>query len=143
MIEQFLREEIDLVNLLTRKQILEAQDIESEVVEVPEWEGSVKVQGLTGTERDQFESALLKGKGKNTTLNMQNVRAKLVAHSIVDQDGNRVFTDSDVGILGSKSAAALDRVFAVAQKLSGITKEDVEELAKNLEDAPSDGSGLS
>ena len=132
-----------MIDLLTRQQILEAQDIEDEIVEVPEWGGSVKVQGLTGTERDQFESALIKGKGKNTTMNLRNVRAKLVAHSIVDDDGNRLFTDHDVGVLGAKSAAALDRVFAVAQKLSGITKEDVEELAKNLEDAPSDGSGLS
>ncbi len=132
-----------MIDLLTRKQILEAKDIEDEIVPVPEWGGSVKVQGLTGTERDQFESALLKGKGKNTTMNLRNVRAKLVAHSIVVDDGNRVFNDHEVGVLGAKSAAALDRVFAVAQKLSGITKEDVEELAKNLDDAPSDGSGLS
>ena len=130
-------------SLLTRQQILDAQDIESQVVEVPEWGGSVMVQGLTGTERDHFESALLKGRGKNTTLNMQNVRAKLVAESVVNGDGERMFTDQDVGALGAKSAAALDRVFSVAQKLSGITTEDVEELAKNLQDAPSDGSGLS
>lgn len=129
------------MTLLTREQILEAQDIKTETVEVPEWGGDVKVKAMTGTERDAFEGSLLKGKGKNTTVNMQNVRAKLVAHSVVNGNNERLFTDQDVVRLGQKSAAALDRVFSVAQRLSGITDQDVEELAKNLPEGPSDGSG--
>jgi hypothetical protein len=42
-----------------------------------------------------------------------------------------MFSDQDVTKLGKKSARALDRVFDVSQRLSGITKEDVEDLAKN------------
>jgi hypothetical protein len=45
-----------------------------------------------------------------------------------------------VEALGKKSAAALNRVFEVAQRLSGITDDDVEELAKNSVGGPSDGS---
>ena len=136
-----VQDEVELV-LLTKDQILDAQDLQTEIVEVPEWEGSVKVQGMTGVERDAFEESLLKGKGKNTTVNMQNIRAKLVAHSVVNGDGERMFADADVRALGRKSAAALDRVFAVAQDLSGITKADVEELAANLADGQADGFGL-
>ena len=140
--KKFLQDEVELVEMLTKDQILDAQDLQTEIVEVPEWEGSVEIKAMTGFERDAFEESLLRGKGKNTTVNMQNIRAKLVAHSIVNGDGERMFGDADVKALGKKSAAALDRVFAVAQELSGITKEDVEELAANLADDQGDGFGL-
>jgi hypothetical protein len=140
--KKFLEDEAKLVNMLTREQILEVQDIQTRVVEVEEWGGSVKVQGMTGVERDAFEESLMRGKGQKTTLNMQNIRAKLVAHSVVNGNGERIFTDRDAIALGKKSAAALDRVFAVAQELSGITNKDVEELAENLADGQRDGFGI-
>lgn len=130
-----------MTNILTRDQILDANDLEIQEVNVPEWGGTVLVRGMTGVERDAFEGSLVKGKGKNTTVNMDNIRAKLVASSIVDQDGQRLFTDQDVQALGKKSAAALDRVFAVAQELSGISQSDVEDLAKNLPGDLSDNFG--
>ena len=51
-----------------------------------------------------------------------------------------MFTDKDVKALGEKSANALQRVFDVAQKLSGITPDDVEELAQEMDENPSEGS---
>ena len=141
--DDFLKEEIATVNLLTREQILEAQDIQTEIVEAPEWGGSVKVQGFTGTERDAFEDEVVETKGKKISVNMRNIRAKLVAKSLVNGNGQRIFNDADIAALGKKSAAPLDRIFAVAQRLSGISSKDIEELAKNLEAAPSGDSGLS
>ena len=141
--DDLLKEEIALVNLLTREQILEAQDIQTEIVEAPEWGGSVKVQGFTGTERDAFEDEVVETKGKKISVNMRNIRAKLVAKSLVNGNGQRIFSDKDIAALGKKSAAPLDRIFAVAQRLSGISSKDIEELAKNLEAAPSGDSGLS
>ncbi len=73
-------------------------------------------------------------------MNLQNIRAKLVALTVVDEQGNRIFKDEDVKWLGNKSAAALDRIFEVAQRLSGLRDEDVEELAKNSESDLSDDS---
>lgn len=126
--------------LLTRDQILNALDMESQVVAVPEWGGDVMVKGLTGAERDAFERRIVEMRGKKTQVNLTNIRAKLVALCAVDKDGKRIFTDADVVALGGKSAAALDRVFTVAQKLSGLTTEDVDELEKNLESALSEDS---
>ncbi len=117
--------------LLTRDAILQAQDLPAEQVPVPEWGGEVLVRGLTGAERDNFEQSIAEQKGKNVKMNLQNVRAKLVALTVVDEDGNRLFSDKDAEVLGRKSAVALNRVFEVAQKLSGLTPEDVDELAKN------------
>lgn len=114
---------------LTRDQILEADDLERQEVEVPEWGGSVWVRSMTGLERDKFETTLTNGKDKG--VNLQNIRARLVGLCSVDDGGARLFTDDDVKLLGKKSAKALDRVFDVAQRLNGLRNEDVEELAEN------------
>lgn len=122
---------------LNREAILAAEDLPRELVEVPEWGGAVYVRALTGAERDQFEASIVEQRGRDVRMNMRNIRAKLVALTVVDEDGQRIFTDDDVAALGGKSAAALDRLFAVAQRLSGLSKEDVEELAKNSESVQS------
>ena len=117
--------------LLTRDEILKAQDLPTERVAVPEWGGELLVRGLTGAERDAFEQSIVETRGKNTRMNLRNIRAKLVALCCVDEQGNRLFSDEDAELLGRKSAAALNRVFEVAQRLSGLRPEDVEELAGN------------
>ena len=126
--------------LLTREQILAAVDIQHEDVEVPEWGGTVRVVGLSGADRDAFEQAITERKGKRVNVNMANIRAKLVSRSLVGEDGILLFQESDIEALGKKSAAALDRVFSVAQRLSGLSDADVEELAGNSEDGQSDDS---
>ena len=101
------------------------------------------MRGLTGKERDALEASMIEGKGKKAEVNLVNLRAKLVARSIVDEDGKRVFEDEDIPALAQKSASALTRVYEVAQRLSGITQEDVDELTKNSGAAQSEGSGSS
>lgn len=119
---------------LTKGDILEAQDIEQEVVAVPEWGGDVLVRGLSGAARDKYESGILtkdkKGRVKGTDL--ADMRAKMVALSVVDEkSGQLLFSARDVQALSGKSASALNRVFEVAQRLSGLTDDDMDELAKN------------
>ena len=127
--------------LLGREAILGAQDIVTEDVTVPEWGGSVRVTGLTGAERDRFEAAMVTlKKGGARGVNLENIRARMAALAIVDADGQRLFTEADVRSLGGKSAAALERVFKVARRLSGLTEEDVEELAGNSDADPSGSS---
>ncbi len=126
--------------LLTRDAILKADDMTYEVVEVPEWGGSVRVKALNGTERDAFEASLVMGKGKSATVNLQNMRAKLVTQTAVDENGKALFDFADIGALGRKSASALERVFAAARRLSGLSDEDVEELTKNSESDQGDAS---
>lgn len=128
------------MGLLTRDQILHADDIKTGDVEVPEWGGTVRIRPLTGAQRDAFESATIEQRGKNPTVNLKNLRARLVAASACDEKGRLLFTEEDVAALGRKSAKALNRVFEAAQKLSGLTDEDVAELAEDFADAPSESS---
>lgn len=116
---------------LNRDAILKSSAFPAEDVDVPEWGGTVRVQALSGAQRDAYEGSMVDQRGKDRKLNMDNIRAKLVSLSVVDEKGARVFTSADVAALGAMNAAPLDRVFAVAQRLSGLTKGDVEELAGN------------
>jgi hypothetical protein len=125
---------------LTKQNILDAQDLKTETVAVPEWGGEVIVRGMTGAERDRFEASIVQTKGKDQTLNMVNIRAKLASLTICDEDGKRLFTEADIAKLSGKSASALQRIFAVAQKLSGIGEADVKELAESLQENPLEDS---
>jgi len=116
---------------LSREEILQINDLPTEDVYIEQWGAWVRVRGLTAAERDKFEQSIIERKGKSTQMNLQNIRAKLVALCVVDENGNRIFTDADVEALGKKSAQALDKIFSVAQKLSGLTPEDVEEMLGN------------
>ena len=125
------------MTLLSKTAILAAQDLQTEDVEVPEWGGAVRVRSFTGRERDAFESSMVRGDGKDRKVDLTNMRARLVGLTVIDETGQRLFTDEEVDLLGAKSGAALDRVFAVAQKLNGLSGADVEELSKNSSGVPS------
>jgi hypothetical protein len=121
------------MELLTRDQILQISDIQTERVEVPEWGGAVLVITLTGAERDALEAAIVEVKGRKKKLHLENTMARLVAMSVVDENGKRLFSTGDIQALGKKSSAALQRVCEVAQRLSGLTQDDLEEMSKNSE----------
>ena len=119
------------MSILTREEILAADDLVHEQVHVPEWGGTVLVAAMSGRARDEFESSLLASRSSDQGANMRNLRARLAALTCVDEDGARLFSKEDVDSLGSKSAAALDRIFQVAQKVNGIGDDAGEELAGN------------
>ena len=105
---------------------------------------SVWVQGMSGTGRDAWEKSLIVGRGKRRDVNTENVRAKLAARCLVDQPGgSRLFTDSEAVLLGKLPAAVLNRIFEKAQRLSGVSDEDIDELGKSSAAASSEDSSLS
>lgn len=120
-------------NILTKDEILQADDLPTEIVPVPEWGGDVMVRTMTGKDRDELETSIVSDPNKR---DLTNLRAKIVAFSVVGEDGKRLFTSEDVLALGEKNARALDRIFGVAQRLSGFTQRDVEELTKNSSPSP-------
>lgn len=113
--------------LLTKDDIIKADDRKKKLVKVPEWGGEVYVRVMSGTDRDKFESNAI----QNGRLNPENIRAKLAALTICDENGDLIFSDADVEELGKKSSAALTRVFNAAQKLNLMSDDDVRELTKN------------
>ena len=125
--------------LLTREEILTADDIKTEEVAVPEWGGEVLVRSLTGTQRDNYEMEIVAARDKGK-LTKAALRAGFVARCVVDEQGVRLFKDADIQALGMKSAAALDRVFAVAKRMSELSEEDLEAMLGNSDETDGDSS---
>ena len=111
-----------------RSQILQAEDLPTESVEVPEWDATVYVRSMSARDRDMFESQMmdLAEKGRR----MDNFRARLAVFCCVDESGKRIFKDGDIAALGEKSGRALDRVFEVASRLNKMTEDAIEEEKK-------------
>ena len=113
---------------LTKEQILSADDLARKKLEIPEWGGHIWIAVMSGTARDRFETSVI---GKNGVANTLNIRAKLAAATITDENGELLFNESEIIKLGRKSASALDLIYEESQKINRLTDDDVEELAKN------------
>lgn len=115
------------MTLLNKSQILAASDRKTEDLEVKEWGGTVRISTMSASDRDKWEQDTYGGEKTKT----EDFRARFVALCLVDEKGDRLFTDKDVAQLGAKSAAALDRVFRAAQKLNALGEAAIEGAAKN------------
>ncbi len=128
--------------ILSKAQIFSAADRRTEDVDVPEWGGTVRLRNLTSTERDRWDE-ILQGGGPGK-LNLVNVRARLVAMSMVDEQGKDVeFSAADLAALGAKDGAVMDRLFDACARLSKIGPKAIEEAKKNSGPGPSEGSSSS
>lgn len=140
-----------MTNILTRDAIASAQDITTEEVFVPQWGGSVLVRGMTGDERNAYESQIVKEvpagnrmarrAGQTTTEVIRDeIRARLIVWCVVDSDGKPLFTEADIPMINKKSAAALELIVDAATRLSGMDDGDVERIAADMVKNPTNGS---
>ncbi len=119
---------------LTRDAIVAVEKQDTERVEVPEWGGAVLVRGMGADEKAAWEKSLLVKKrrpGGEVSFESNekiNVRVSLAIRCLVNEAGAPLFTEQDAPMLGQKSAAALERVFTVARRLSRIGMDDVAAL---------------
>ncbi len=127
---------------LTREEIFAAEDLQTEEVPVPEWgEGcSVRVRAFSVAVRDAFFAPLQAAAAGDDQARVEAVRAlshtRLVAFSVVDADGNNVFTEADLADLGKKSPVVITRIAQVAERLNGIGAVQIEAAAKNSAASP-------
>jgi hypothetical protein len=108
--------------LLTKDQIITSNDRESQTVEVPEWGGEVRIMAVTPAVLREVRNTAPKS-GTDETFGY-----RLMVKSIVDENGNPIFTQEDVAALEGKSEAALKRVMEAINELNGWTKKSKEEL---------------
>jgi hypothetical protein len=131
--------------ILDKMSILRAPDLKKETVYVPEWGkgAEVIVQEMSALDRDLLQAEIgvvefVDGpegedgkpvrKIKNTAA-LTNYAARVLVRCIVCEDGGRMFCDEEAEALGKKSVAAINRLFAVAQRLNGGT--DSKAVIKN------------
>jgi len=113
-----------------REQILEARDIQEELVEVPEWGVKILVRGLTGRQRAQLLQNAIDVAGR---VDLARVLPELVIYCVYDPETKeQVFKPADRDMLLEKSGTVLERIATTAMRLSGLTQEALEEMKRNF-----------
>lgn len=132
---------------LTREAILAANVMATEKVPVPEWGGTVTVRGMTGDELEAFlrtqsrdvpagNRAGRRGGQTEKQVSEEFLRARMVAWCVVDDDGNRKFSDDDVAALNKTSSSALVRIARVVMRLSGLDEDELDRMAEEMVENP-------
>jgi hypothetical protein len=104
---------------LTLEQIIAAEDIGTEEIEMPEWGGTVKIRGLGYGEWVDIRSAATIGGEQD-----ERVFVRLMfAGALVDP----VVTPEQADLLGAKSANAVNRLVMRIMEISHITDDAVKE----------------
>ena len=123
--------------MLSREEILAIEDRVTEEVDVPQWGGKVFVRSLDGPEAAE----LFRLTEKSPSGADRSFMVALVICATVDAEGRRLFTIQDAPTLARKNYAALQRVYAVAARLSGFSQEGRAELEKKSAATPGSENG--
>lgn len=99
-------------------------------VRVPEWGGEVTIRALTAHAVATWSDEGAESVGEKLT-NVRSIErmASLVAISVLDVDGNLMFSRDDVKALVDLGVVPLKRVFNAALKLNALDQD--EEFVKN------------
>lgn len=112
------------VNVL-RDLILNADDLRTEVLTVPEWGTDILIQAMSAEDRARFALSGTDDEGnRDETAYVQSSArvAVLVCHHPITREP--IFTEADVAPLSKKSARALDEITKVAFRLSGLGDDE-------------------
>ncbi|MBF0438305.1 MAG: hypothetical protein HQL93_04200 [Magnetococcales bacterium] len=114
---------------LNREQILDAVDLKTVAVDIPEWGGSVNIRTFTGAVRDEFMTTM-KEKQNGPVV---DASALLVSLSVVGDDGQRLFSKADLTTINGKSGLVIGRLANEIMKLNQMGPEGDKETEKNSE----------
>lgn len=123
------------MSILSREELLKRRPRRTKAVDVPELGGQVLLRALTEGERSRFEMTFLSKKGTPRADLIEQARARLIVESVVDEQGNLLFSVDDVDAIYQLEASVTARLYDEARKLSGFEENDIESLVKNS-DAP-------
>ena len=134
--------------LLNRNQILEAKDIKTKVIPVPEWGGDIMIKQLSAKEYNDITMNMVNirkmaakqlSKKKNSDENLEdainelaikNQKILLIIKSIVDENMKPLFTEADLELLYQKNTNVIDKIIAEIEEFNAVSTEDAK---KNLD----------
>lgn len=132
---------------MNREEFLAFQDLVIEKVHIKEMSADLFVRSLNAGEKARWEYEPInvnnnaKQGASTVTLakdRMVTARERLVELAVCNEDGSRYFKDGDASAIGRKNSNVVTTLFDAAARLSGITKEDLEDVIKNSGSAPAD-----
>lgn len=111
--------------ILTVEAIIAAKDLKIEVIDVPEWGGSVKVQSFTKKGQQQVRELAT----VDDEIDPERLEMFMFIHGVIDPQ----FTDDTFELLRDKNAGVIDRILQRIMSLSGM---DAESLTRAQEKFP-------
>lgn len=127
--------------LLSKSQVLAAEDDNYQVVDIPEWGGEIRIRGLTGAEWAKV-SAFDKD-AQRQKLQPVCTDALMVVMGAIDDRGMALFTEGDLPSLSKMNAGILRYLSERIFRLSGIGDDEQAAMAKKLNRTPTNDSGTS
>jgi hypothetical protein len=113
------------------------QDLEKFACREYDEVNGVRLQSLTEMELSMLRSSWGErfNKNKDNAMNVANMRVDLLAASIVDDDGVRIFSDGEASLLFGWKSSITEKLYNAARVLSGLDADDeVDEAEKKSEE---------
>ena len=113
---------------ITIESLSAAEDIAHEDVDVPEWGGRVKLRQLSAGEMSKFFEDHFVFGADGAELKDRTFLIKIVAATLCDSDGNRMFENVAKGyeVLEKRSFRVVNRLANIALELNTLSDEAIE-----------------
>jgi hypothetical protein len=99
---------------------------------LPELGGTVIIRGFTAKQRSEHENSFIVNGRPNARRQLQR-REKLIAQTACDEQGNLIFDDGDLDMIGRLPAVVIEPLFDAALEVCGMGV-NVDSAAKNSEE---------
>lgn len=124
-----------------RDKILNADDIESELIEVPTWDVTVEVRSMDARSRTRLIKMASNEQGM---VDMEVIYPEMVMLCCYDPEtGERIFGEEDRDALMSKSSVPVELLALAAMRVSGMNSTAVDDSGKDFSTTEKGASSLS
>ena len=113
------------MSFLTKEQILGADDRSFKTIEA--WGGEIRIKSLSLEDSFSFDEIRKNAEGSVD----DKMIVAMVACSIVDENGNKMFNADDIEKLRQKSTKTMLKIFSECMDLNTVKSGEIEEKAKN------------
>jgi hypothetical protein len=141
-----IQKKASAMRLLKRKDFVGADAKKRRFAELPcPWDKAtgIRLRSLTAGEHSEFETAQLTKKGGLATNRLIEAKRRLLALTLVDEQGNMEMTEADIAAMEDTDGGLVNWAYTEACKHCRITESEIEDLTKNSvaigsDDSPSD-----
>jgi hypothetical protein len=100
--------------------------------------GDVRIRSISSYEDGLREASQLDENGQIDLHEYPLAKARLIALSVVNDNGDREFADADDEMIAEWQSDVVNRIFSACRTLSGLDLEPLEDTAKNSEEIAAD-----
>jgi hypothetical protein len=105
-------------------EVMELQDHSRDTVDIPEWETTLNIRSVTGTQRAEIEDFWSRKPPP------REIRIVILSRTVVGEDWNTPWASAEQwsALMDEKNAKPIERAMAKALDVCAFGEEDVEEL---------------